>query len=181
VQLINNNPKTTDPRVGHLLGLEELCLYNSTTKPAKLCGSMLSALISSAGFDVEQEVYISNMLGLVAGNVSMVARIKLQALPYGESRSVTISHHNVVHVCQQVRVQEQKSSQAPDRHHHHWQSKHEKAPQPPRAWVASQPMHKASMGLLPCPIVRPPVAERDWVSCEHSCDKAIVCPVAMYP
>jgi hypothetical protein len=95
LQLINNTPKTTEPRVGKLLSLDELCLYNSTTKPAKLCGSMLSALITIAGLDVEQEIYLNNMLGQVAGNVSMVARVKLQALPYGESErnaSILQSH-----------------------------------------------------------------------------------------
>lgn len=91
LQLINNTPKNTDTRVCQLLNLDELCLYNSTTKPAKLCGSMLSALVSSAGFSVEQEVHLNTLLGQVAANVSMVARIKLQALPYGE-------HHIAVFV-----------------------------------------------------------------------------------
>lgn len=59
-------------------------MYNSTTKPAKLCGSVLSALISSAGFQVEQEVHVNTMLSQVAANVSQVARIKLQAMPFGE-------------------------------------------------------------------------------------------------
>lgn len=85
MQLINNTPKNTDARVGQLLTLDELCLYNSTTKPAKLCGSMLSALVGSAGFSVEQEVHLNTLLGQVAGNVSVLARIKLQALPYGEN------------------------------------------------------------------------------------------------
>jgi hypothetical protein len=85
VQLINNTPKVTDPRVAQLLQPEELALYSSTTKPAKLCGSMLSALLASAGFDIEKEVYLNQMLGQVAASVSLVARIKLQAMPFGES------------------------------------------------------------------------------------------------
>lgn len=85
IQLINNTPKVTDPRVTQLLDPEELALYASTTKPAKLCGSMLSALVSSAGFHIEQEVHINTMLGQVAANVSQVARIKLQAMPFGMS------------------------------------------------------------------------------------------------
>lgn len=141
---------------------------------------------------LEQEVYISNMLGLVAGNVSMVARIKLQALPYGESSSVTISHHYVIQVCQQVRVQEQQPSHAPDRHHRHWQSKHEKTSQPPRAWATSQPDCAASQpipwdagqhGIAAVSYSETTSGEirKDWVSCKHSCDKATVCPVAMCP
>lgn len=85
IQLINNIPKVTDPRVTQLLDPEELALYASTTKPAKLCGSMLSALVSSAGFHIEQEVHINTMLGQVAANVSQVCRIKLQAMPFGMS------------------------------------------------------------------------------------------------
>lgn len=84
VQLINNTPKVTDPRVAQLLQ-PELALYSSTTKPAKLCGSMLSALLASAGFDIEKEVYLNQMLGQVAASVSLVAGIKLQAMPFGES------------------------------------------------------------------------------------------------
>ena len=85
IQLVNNTPKVTDPRVCQLLEPDELAMYNSTTKPAKLCGSMLSALVSSAGFSVEQEIHINTLLGQVAANVGVVARIKLQALPYGAS------------------------------------------------------------------------------------------------
>lgn len=84
VQLINNAPKQTDPRVQLLLDPDELALYNSTTKPSKLCGTMLSALTSNAGFEVEREIYINQMLGQVAANVSQVARIKLQAMPFGQ-------------------------------------------------------------------------------------------------
>jgi hypothetical protein len=83
VQLINNTPKVTDPRVRAVLDPEEVALYESTTKPSKLCGSMLSALTATAGFGVEREVHLNEMLGLVAGNVSMCARIKLQAMPSG--------------------------------------------------------------------------------------------------
>lgn len=86
VQLINNAPKLTDPRVERILDPAELALYNSTTKPAKLCGTMLSALNARAGFTQEQEVYVSQMIGHVAGNISQVARIKLQAMPFGEWR-----------------------------------------------------------------------------------------------
>lgn len=84
VQLINNTPKATDSRVQLLLDPEELALYTSTTKPAKLCGSMVSALVSSAGFQIEQEVMVNGMLSGVAANISQVARIKLQAMPFGE-------------------------------------------------------------------------------------------------
>ena len=87
LQLVRNTPKVTDPRVAQLLEPDELSMYSSTTKPAKLCGSMLSALVSSAGLDMDREIHINGMLGQVAGNVSVVARIKLQALPYGESSS----------------------------------------------------------------------------------------------
>jgi hypothetical protein len=91
LQLINNTPKATDPRVQQLLGPDELALYTSTTKPAKLCGSMLSALISSAGFHIEQEVHVNAMLSQVAANVSQVARIKLQAMPFGERHAHAVS------------------------------------------------------------------------------------------
>lgn len=84
VQLINNSPKVTDPRVAQILDPDELALYNSTTKPSKLCGTMLSAITARAGFNIDQEIYINNMLGQVAANVSLCARIKLQAMPYGE-------------------------------------------------------------------------------------------------
>ena len=84
VQLINNAPKVTDPRVMQLLDKEELALYQSTTKPSKLCGTMLSALTSNAGFEIEREVYINQMLGQVAANIAQVARIKLQSMPFGE-------------------------------------------------------------------------------------------------
>lgn len=84
IQLINNAPKVTDPRVGLILDPQELALYNSTTKPAKLCGTMLSALTSVAGFTQEQEVFLNQMIGQVAANVSQAARIKLQAMPFGE-------------------------------------------------------------------------------------------------
>ena len=84
MQLVRNSPKVTDPRVAQLLEPDESAMYKNTTKPAKLCGSMLAALVSSAGFNVEQEVHINTLLGQVAGNVGMVARIKLQALPYGK-------------------------------------------------------------------------------------------------
>lgn len=56
VQLVRNTPKVTDPRVKLLLDPDELALYESTTKPAKLCGSMLSALVAKAGLDSQQEV-----------------------------------------------------------------------------------------------------------------------------
>lgn len=84
VQLINNTPKQTDPRVEQLLEPHELALYNSTTKPGKLCSAMLQALTASAGFTEEKEVYISGMLGQVSSSVSQVSRIKLQAMPYGK-------------------------------------------------------------------------------------------------
>jgi len=85
IQLINNTPKQTDPRVSLILTPEELALYNSTTKPSKLCGTMLSALTASAGFDVNREVYLNEMLGMVAANCSLCARVKLQSMPYGAS------------------------------------------------------------------------------------------------
>lgn len=69
VQLINNAPKQTDPRVEQLLEPHELALYNSTTKPGKLCSAMLQALTASAGFTEEKEVYISGMLGQVSSSV----------------------------------------------------------------------------------------------------------------
>lgn len=84
IQLINNTPKVTDARVSQILDPQELSLYNSTTKPAKLCGTMLSALTSTAGFNEEQELLVNQMIGQVAANVSQVARIKLQAMPFGE-------------------------------------------------------------------------------------------------
>lgn len=81
---MNGTPKTTDPRVVELLDPEELALYQGTTKPGKLCGTMLSALTSRAGLAIEHEILINQMLGQVAANVSQVARIKLQAMPFGE-------------------------------------------------------------------------------------------------
>jgi hypothetical protein len=53
--------------VKQILDAEELALYESTTKPSKLSGSMLSALTAAAGFNVDQEVYINNMLGGLGG------------------------------------------------------------------------------------------------------------------
>jgi hypothetical protein len=56
VQLIRNSPKTTDHRVKLLLDPDELRLYESTTKPSKLCGSMLAALTVEAKFGEQREV-----------------------------------------------------------------------------------------------------------------------------
>lgn len=85
VQLINDTPKVTDPRVRLLLEPDELALYESTTKPGKLCGTMLGAITAEAGFGIEREIHLNEMLGLVAANVSQCARIKLQAIPHGMS------------------------------------------------------------------------------------------------
>jgi hypothetical protein len=84
VQLVNNTPKVTDPRVKLLLSAEELALYESTTKPSKLCGTMLALLTANAGYGVEREIHMNEMLGAVAANCSMCARVKLQSMPYGE-------------------------------------------------------------------------------------------------
>ncbi|KAI8462924.1 MAG: Bestrophin, RFP-TM, chloride channel-domain-containing protein [Monoraphidium minutum] len=83
LQLIRDTPKVTDPRVPLLLEPHELALYQGTTKPSKLCGTMLSALTANAGFGPDREIHLNEMLGLVAANVGMCARIKLQSMPFG--------------------------------------------------------------------------------------------------
>jgi hypothetical protein len=72
VQLINDTPHETDPRVIQLLEPDELALYQSTTKPSKLCGSMVAALIADAGFGVEREIHLNTALVQVAACISQV-------------------------------------------------------------------------------------------------------------
>lgn len=82
-QLVNNAPHATDPRVEQILSPEELALYKGTTKPAKLAGTMLSALAEGRGWGREREVLLNKQLARVAAGCAMVARIKLQSMPYG--------------------------------------------------------------------------------------------------
>lgn len=82
-QLVNNAPHVTDPRVEQILSPEELALYKGTTKPAKLAGTMLSALAEGRGWGREREVLLNKQLARVAAGCAMVARIKLQSMPYG--------------------------------------------------------------------------------------------------
>lgn len=84
IQLINNTPKVTDPRVAQLLDPEELALYSSSTKPPDLCWAMLNGLVSSAGLCPDHENYLHAMLLEVGSKQSAVNRIKTQAMPFGE-------------------------------------------------------------------------------------------------
>lgn len=83
VQLIRNTPHETDPRIPLLLEGEELALYKSSTKPSKLAGTMLAALVARAGFSEQREMLINEYLGSIAGHCGLVARIKLQSMPFG--------------------------------------------------------------------------------------------------
>jgi hypothetical protein len=84
VQLINNTPKVTDPRVAQLLDREELTLYSSSAKPPDLCWAMLNSLVSNAGLSELQEEHVHRLLEAVGASLSRVNRIKGQAMPYGE-------------------------------------------------------------------------------------------------
>lgn len=87
VQLINNTPKQTDPRVKQVLNAEELALYESTTKPGRLCGMMLSALTTRAGKElgIDRELALHQMIGGIGMHCGNVARVKLQAMPFAMS------------------------------------------------------------------------------------------------
>jgi hypothetical protein len=84
IQLINNTPKVTDPRVAQLLDPQELALYSSSAKPPDLCWAMLNGLVSSAGLGELQEEHVHRLLEVVGDRLSTVNRIKGQAMPYGE-------------------------------------------------------------------------------------------------
>ena len=61
----------TDPRVEQILSPEELALYKGTTKPAKLAGTMLSALAEGRGWGREREVLLNKQLARVAAGCAM--------------------------------------------------------------------------------------------------------------
>jgi hypothetical protein len=84
IQLINNTPKVTDPRVAQLLDREELTLYSSSAKPPDLCWAMLNSLVSNAGLCPDHENYLHELLLDAGCKQSGVNRFKTQAMPFGE-------------------------------------------------------------------------------------------------